>query len=183
MRIRHFGSLRTRVALLCCRCVSNFSLSLTKRGHPTDHNRHPRLSRQCGSAHDAVNHDPYRATHSHSGAAPFSSKQSTILPRLDLITDIRRPPTRLPDVCSPTETVGCCNGRDLYRRRCHTRSPGQTALFSPSKKRLQSGPEESRARLLGAAKQTLDAEDRFEMIEKGGEVRDKSWGGIRFDSR
>jgi hypothetical protein len=34
-------------------------------------------------------------------------------------------------------------------------------------KKLQSGPEQSRARPTGAAKRTLDGEDRFEMIEKG----------------
>jgi hypothetical protein len=73
--------------------------------------------------------------------------------------------------------------RDLYRCRCHIRTQAKPRCFPLNRRGSKAAPEESRARLLGAAKRTLDAEDRFERIEKGGDERDKSEGGIRFDHR
>src|ERR1035441_8093219 len=68
-------------------------------------------------------------------------------------------------------SVPGCNGSRYSRTPDHTGGGVQVTLFSPSRKRLQSGPERSRARPTGAAKRTLDGEDRFEMIEKGETAR------------
>src|ERR1035441_2775744 len=68
-------------------------------------------------------------------------------------------------------SVPGCNGSRYSRTPDHTGGGVQVTLFSPSRKRLQSGPERSRARPRGAAKRTLDGEDRFEMIEKGETAR------------
>jgi hypothetical protein len=64
-----------------------------------------------------------------------------------------------------------CNGSRYSRTPDHTGGGVQVTLFPLLRKRLQSGPEQSRARPTGAAKRTLDGEDRFEMIEKGETAR------------
>jgi hypothetical protein len=63
-------------------------------------------------------------------------------------------------------------GHDIPERQITLEAGVQVTLFSPSIRRgSKARPKQSRARPTGAAKRTLDGEDRFEIIEKGETAR------------
>lgn len=68
-------------------------------------------------------------------------------------------------------------GRDLYRRRCPIRAQAKP-LCAPLLRCRSKSARRSQGR---ADRRALDAEDRFERIEKGRQAR-QILGGIRFES-
>lgn len=76
--------------------------------------------------------------------------------------------------------------------RCNgLRSPSAVVTFVPRPNRAvlpfhvgaTRAPGGVKEAAIGAAKRTLDAEDRFERIEKGGDNRGRTGGAIRFGRR